>query len=94
MSSRISLDPKRDFLAADRGTNHSSIAESPAIQSSLEAAFAHFCLKLHAESPLSKSEAFCKIEGARQFIDTWLNFGWLPEPEKPDSKALKPLPKY
>lgn len=92
MTPRISVDPKGTFIANGLGVTHNSIAESPSIQTSLEIAFAQFCLNLRADNPVAKADAFSKIEGARQFIDLWLNLGRLPEPEKEDPRQLKPLP--
>lgn len=88
---RITLDPKKQFIQAGQFEAHNELTGSFQVQATMERAFAHFCLTIHAEGPMGKSDAFSQIEGARKFIDMWLNFGRTVEPVKTDSRELKPI---
>jgi hypothetical protein len=89
---RTYLDPKKSFLASGLTENHNNLVESPQVRASVEYAFAQFCTNSHSGPLTNKAEAFAQIEGARGFINTWLNLGRPPEPEKEDSRQLKPIP--
>lgn len=84
---RVALEPKKDFIAR-HGIAHAPLVETAS--TSLQYAFAHFCMTLHAESHLDKATAFAQIEGARRFIDLWMNLGR--EAEIPDRSVRQLIP--
>jgi len=85
------ITPKKDFIDSGLGTPHNELVGSGQVVQSITTAFAQFCLSINAGGPMEKSDAFAQIQGARKFIETWMNLGKKHEPIQEDPRQLKPL---
>jgi hypothetical protein len=91
----ITLKPKERFQATPNvngktaGSGWSDLMISMPIQTGCEVAFTEYAMRLRATNPVEATQAFYKLEGAREFLRLLLNLG---EKELPSStKPLAPL---
>ena len=79
----MKLDPKSLFLAdKTRADRHRALVDSRDMHQFLAEAFTVFSLNLPAsESPSNGWNSNCRRQGAKEFIETFLNLSTVPKPQ-------------
>lgn len=81
----MTLDPKAQFRKSPVCKAHIELVAMEGVHESLHTALAHYALKMQSYPDMATAAAQAwRLQGAKEFIDIWLNLGESTQVRKPE----------